>query len=67
MGKKDKQRDKNDASPDPGRTKNESFIRQEPSKEFGLSITTEDKGFKMMPEGFIMCNEIFTLLFERFD
>ena len=36
-------------------------------KQFGLSFTTEDRGFNMNPEGFLMCEEIFSLLFERLD
>ena len=36
--------------------------------EFGLSIDQPAKmGFKMMPEGLIMCNDIFELIFDRID
>ena len=38
------------------------------SLEFNLSIDNPaTMGFKMMPEGFIMCNEIVELLFDRID
>ena len=35
--------------------------------EFGLSFKGPPRGFNIMPEGLLMCNEIFTLLYERFD
>ena len=42
--------------------------KQEMSKyEFGLSFDISGRGFKMMNEGYVMCEEIFQLLFERFD
>ena len=35
--------------------------------EFGLSFDGPKRGFKIMPEGMLMCEEIFSLLFERLD
>ena len=35
---------------------------------FGLTIEVPEKmGFKIMADGFLMCNEIFALLFEKFE
>lgn len=44
-----------------------STSRQISTEEFGLSFPVKGRGFKLMPEGYVMCEEIFTLLFERFD
>ena len=38
-----------------------------PIKELGLSISTNDRGFIMAPEAFLMCQEMFVFLFEKFD
>ena len=40
---------------------------REAPKEHGLSISTIDKGFNMVPDAFQTCEEIFDLLFERFE
>ena len=46
-------------------------VKEEPKKlfenEFGLSFRGQDRGFNIMPGGMLMCEEIFTLLFERFE
>ena len=36
-------------------------------KEYGLSISTPDRGFNMVPGSWQMCEEIFDVLYERFD
>lgn len=36
-------------------------------KELGLSFPISGRGFNMAPEGFIVANDIFDILFERFD
>ena len=36
-------------------------------KEFGLSFSTPDRGFNMVPASWQMCEEIFDVLYERFD
>ena len=37
--------------------------------EFGLSIGNlpEKMGFRIVPDGYLMCNEIFALLLDRFE
>ena len=36
-------------------------------KEYGLSFSTPDRGFNMVPGSWQMCEEIFDVLYERFD
>ena len=66
--KRDKKRDKDNASPQPAvKATPEPPVVKVYHKEFGMSFTTPDLGFNMMPEGFQMCEEIFSLLMDRFD
>ena len=39
----------------------------EEKSRYGVSIPTAARGFLIAPDNFIMCEEIFDLLFERFD
>ena len=41
--------------------------KKEEKSRYGLSIQTAARGFLVAPDNFVMCGEIFDLLFERFD
>ena len=41
--------------------------KKEEKSRFGISIPTAARGFLVAPDNYIMCEEIFDLLFERFD
>ena len=65
--KKEKKEKNRVSSPDPMKDRQPEPEVKVFQKEFGMSFSTKDRGFNMMPEGFQMCEGIFSLLMDRIE